>query len=153
MRIAVANDHRGVKAKEQITALVAQLGHDVIDFGTDGDTPADYADMAYVACTAIIDGKADRAILICGAGTCMAIAANKVKGVRAALAYDEIEAQISREHLDSNVLCLSGDMLGEAILMKIVVKWLAAEFKGGRYLRRLKKVAAIEEGLDPRTIT
>ena len=152
MKITIANDHTGVKVKEQIKALLAQLGHELIDLGIDIDIPIDYPDLAYIACKAVIEGKAERAIILCSAGICTSIFANKMKGIRAALCYDEIEAQMSREHLDANVLCLPGGMLKEAIVTKIVEKWLETKFEGGRHQRRLKKLAAIEEGLDPRTI-
>ncbi len=153
MKIALATDHRGVKTIEQIKAILAQLGHEYIDF-SDGssDAPMDYPDGAFDAASAVSKGKADRAILVCGTGIGMCIAANKVKGVRAALCYDELAAKVSREHNDANVLCLSGDLLGPAMLQKMVETWLATDFTGGRHLRRIKKIKAIEDGLDPREV-
>ena len=153
MRIAVANDHRGVSAIEQVKAIVAQLDHELIDFGSSSDHPVDYPDLAYAAARAVSDGQADRAILICGTGIGMSIAANKVKGVRAALCYDELNARIARQHNDANVLCLSGDLLGSGMLRKIVETWLTTGFSGGRHERRVRKIAAIEEGQDPREVT
>jgi ribose 5-phosphate isomerase B len=153
MKIAMATDHRGVKTIEQIKAILAQLGHEFVDFshGSD-DQPMDYPDGAYDAATAVSQGKADRAILVCGTGIGMCIAANKVHGVRAALCYDEIAAKVCREHNDANVLCLSGDLLGPAMLQKIVETFLSTGFMAGRHLRRVKKIQAIENGQDPKSI-
>ncbi|HEV58782.1 MAG TPA: ribose 5-phosphate isomerase B [Phycisphaerales bacterium] len=152
MRIAVANDHRGAASIQQVKAIIAQLNHELIDFGSAGDQPVDYPDRAYVAARAVSEGQADRAILICGTGIGMSIAANKVKGVRAALCYDELNARVSRHHNDANVLCLSGDLLGSSMLRKIVETWLTTDFAGGRHERRVNKIAAIEEGRDPREV-
>jgi len=152
MKVAVANDHRGIEAKEQIKAIVTELGHECVDFGTNTDGPVDYPDLAYSAASAVSKKEVDMAILICGTGIGMCIAANKVHGVRAALCYDELNARISRQHNNSNVLCLSGDLLGSQVLRKIVEVWLSTEFAGGRHQRRVNKIAAIEEGLDPKSI-
>lgn len=153
MKIAVANDHRGIEAKEQIKAIVSELGHTCLDLGTNNDGPADYPDLAYIAASSVATKTADRAILVCGTGIGMCIAANKVHGVRAALCYDELNARVSRQHNDSNVLCLSGDLLGSQVLRKIVEVWLSTEFAGGRHQRRVNKISAIEQGQDPRTIS
>ncbi|AQT69018.1 Putative sugar phosphate isomerase YwlF [Anaerohalosphaera lusitana] len=153
MKIAVASDHRGIKAVEQIKATVAELDHEYIDLGCCNDHPVDYPDVAYLAAEAVSSGKVDRAVLVCGTGIGMSIAANKVKGVRAALCFDELNAKISRQHNDANVLCMSGDLLGNTMLRKMVETWLTTEFLGGRHKRRVSKIAAIEEGKDPRTVT
>jgi ribose 5-phosphate isomerase B len=152
MKIAVANDHRGVEAKEQIKAILTELGHEYIDFGSSGSAPVDYPDVAYAAASAVSKKDVDMAILVCGTGIGMSIAANKVHGVRAALCYDELNARISRQHNDSNVLCLSGDLLGSQVLRKIVEVWLTTGFTGGRHQRRVEKIKAIEEGKDPRSV-
>jgi ribose 5-phosphate isomerase B len=152
MKIAIASDHRGYDAKEQVKAQIAQLGHECVDFGTNSNAPVDYPDLAWLAAKSVSEGKVDRAILICGTGIGMCIAANKVKGVRGALCYDELNAQISRQHNDANVLCVSGDLIGEVMLRKIVEIWLTTEFTGGRHQRRVKKISAIEEGRDPRDV-
>ncbi len=149
MKIAVANDHRGVEAIEQVKAIIAQLNHECVDYSSTTDQPVDYPDLAYKAADAVSTKQADRAILVCGTGIGMSIAANKVKGVRAALCYDELNAKISRNHNDANVLCLSGDLLGTAVLRKIVETWLTTEFSGGRHERRVKKIMAIERGQNP----
>jgi len=153
MKIVVGSDHRGFKAKEVIKAIVTQLGHECIDVGTDSSDPVDYPDYAYLAAMAVAKNEADRAILICGTGIGTSITANKVKGIRAALCHDELSTQISRDHNDANVLCVSGDLIGEVLMRKMVEVWLSTEFSGGRHQRRINKITAIEEGKDPRTIT
>ena len=152
MKIAIGSDHRGFEAKQQIKAISTQLGHECIDFGTNDSNPVDYPDPAYLAATAVSKKQADRAILVCSTGLGMSIAANKIKGIRAALCQDELSARISRDHNDANVLCLSGDQTGEVLLRKIVEVWLKTEFSGGRHERRVRKIAAIEEGKDPREV-
>jgi len=152
MKIAVGSDHRGFEAKQQIKAIVTQLGHECVDFGTNDSNPVDYPDPAYLAATAVSKKDADRAILICSTGLGMSMAANKIKGIRAALCHDELSARISRDHNDANVLCISGDQTGEVLLRKIVEVWLRTEFSGGRHQRRVNKIAAIEEGKDPREV-
>ena len=149
MKIAIGSDHRGFEAKEQIKAIIHQLGHEGIDFGTTSNNPVDYPDVAYLAAMAVSKKQADKAILICGTGIGMCIAANKIKGIRAALCHDELTAQISRHHNDANILCISGDMTGEVLIRKIVEVWLSTEFSGGRHKRRVQKIIAIENGKDP----
>jgi len=152
MKVVVTNDHRGVRTSEQILAILAQLNHECLDLTNKEDQAVDYPDSAYEAGMAVSTGKADRAILICGTGIGMCIAANKVKGVRAAVCFDELSAKVSRQHNDTNVLCLSGDLLGPSLFRKIVEVWLSTEFEGGRHLRRVRKIQAIEEGKDPRDV-
>lgn len=153
MKVALATDHRGIKTVEQIKAILGQLNHEFIDFSDNStDQSMDYPDGAYAAATAVAQGKTDRAILVCGTGIGMCIAANKVQGVRAALCYDEIAAKVCREHNDANVLCLSGDLLGPAMLQKMVETFLVTDFMAGRHLRRVKKIQAIEQGLNPKDI-
>ncbi|MCK4998024.1 MAG: ribose 5-phosphate isomerase B [Anaerohalosphaera sp.] len=153
MIIAVACDHRGVNAIEQVKALIAELNHECLDFSSNSDKPADYPDVAYLAAKAVSEKRADRAILVCGTGIGMSIASNKIDGVRAALCYDELNARISRQHNDANVLCLSGDLLGSTMLRRIVDIWLTTDFAGGRHQRRVNKITAIEQGKDPSEIT
>jgi ribose 5-phosphate isomerase B len=153
MRIAIGSDHRGFNAKQLIKAIVSQMGHECVDMGTDNATPVDYPDLAYVAARSVADKQVDRAILICATGLGMSIAANKVHGIRAALCHDELSAHIARDHNDTNILCLSGDQLGEVLLRKIVETGMATEFSGGRHQRRVNKITAIEEGRDPREVT
>ena len=152
MKIAVGSDHRGYEIKEHVKVIAAELGHDSIDCGTNDSNPVDYPDTAYLAATTVSKGQADRAILICATGIGMSMAANKVHGIRAALCHDELSAQVSRDHNNSNVLCLSGDQVGEVLLRKMVEVWLNTEFSGGRHQRRVNKIEAIEQGKDPREI-
>ena len=152
MKIAVGSDHRGYDIKQQIIAIATELGHECIDVGTSDNNPVDYPDLAYLAATAVSKKEADRAILTCATGIGMCMAANKVKGIRAALCHDELSAQISRDHNNSNVLCLSADQIGVLLLRKMVEVWLSTEFSGGRHERRVKKIEAIEQGKDPREI-
>jgi ribose 5-phosphate isomerase B len=149
----LATDHRGVKTVDQIKAILGQLNYEYIDFSDSStEQSMDYPEGAYEAASAVSKGCADRAILVCGTGIGMSIAANKVQGIRAALCYDEIAAKLCREHNDANVLCLSGDLLGPAMLQKVVETFLSTEFMAGRHLRRVKKIQAIEQGLNPKEI-
>jgi ribose 5-phosphate isomerase B len=152
MKIAIGSDHRGYDIKQQIKSIATELGHECIDVGTGDNNPVDYPDLAYLAATAVSSKQADRAILSCATGIGMSMAANKVSGIRAALCHDELSAQISRDHNDANVLCLSADQVGAVLLRKMVEVWLNTEFSGGRHNRRVKKIAAIEEGKDPREL-
>jgi ribose 5-phosphate isomerase B len=152
MKIAVGNDHRGFEAKQLIKAIVTNLGHECIDCGTNDNNPVDYPEPAYLAATAVSKKEADRAILICSTGLGMSMAANKIKRIRAALCHDELSARISRDHNDANVLCISGDQTGEVLLRKIVEVWLNTKFSAGRHQRRVDKIAAIEDGKDPREV-
>jgi len=152
MKIIVGSDHRGFQAKEIIKSIITQMGHEFVDMGAESSHPIDYPDVAYLAARAVSNKEVDRAILICATGIGMSIAANKIEGVRAALCHDEFSAGVSRVHNDSNVLCISADQSGEVILRKMVETWLTSEFSGGRHERRVNKIAAIEQGLDPRTV-
>jgi ribose 5-phosphate isomerase B len=152
MKIAVGSDHRGFDIKQQIMAIATELGHECVDVGASDNNPVDYPDLAYLAATAVSKKEADRAILTCATGIGMSMAANKVNGIRAALCHDELSSQISRDHNDANVLCLSADQIGVVLLRKMVEVWLSTEFSGGRHERRVKKIEAIEEGKDPREI-
>ena len=116
----------------------------VEDFGTDGPEAFDYPDIAGPAAKTVIDGRADRAILLCGTGIGMSITANKIAGVRAALCHDELTAQISRQHNDANVLCLPADLIGEELMRRMVEVWLQTSFVGGRHARRVGKIMDIE---------
>ncbi len=150
MKVAIAADHRGHAMKEKIAALLQEAGHEVFDMGTNSAKSCDYPDIGYKAAKAVAEGTMDRGILVCGTGIGMSIVANKVPGIRAAVCNDELTAQISRRHNDSNVLCLAADVLGEDVARRIVRGWLETEFEGGgRHTRRVGKIAAIERGEDP----
>ncbi|QOI99787.1 MAG: ribose 5-phosphate isomerase B [Phycisphaeraceae bacterium] len=152
MKIALSADHRGSAAIRQLHEKLRREGKDAAVVGECGGSTCDYPEMAFQVAKAVADGTYDLGVLICGTGIGMSIAANKVKGVRAAVAHDEITAQLSRSHNNANVLCLSADLLGQRLIEKIVDVWLKSEFEGGRHARRLRKIAAMEEGLDPATV-
>lgn len=145
MKIAIGSDHRGYLAKEKIKGLLTELGYEVLDFGTDSTKSFDYPDAALPVAQAVSEEKVERAILLCGTGLGVSISANKVAGIRAALCHDELTAQMSRQHNDANVLCLAADLIGEALLRRIVEVWLETAFEGGRHTRRVQKIMEIEK--------
>lgn len=148
MRIAIGADHSGFPLNEQVIALLGQLGHEVIDFGThDGTKADDYPDYARAVAECVHDQKADRGILICGSGVGACVAANKVHGVRACLCHDTYSAHQGVEHDDLNVLCLGARIIGFELALELVRAFLSAEFSGEeRHLRRLAKIEKIERG-------
>jgi ribose 5-phosphate isomerase B len=151
MKIALGSDHRGNHVAQSLLTQLRSDGHEVVLLGDCAGQTCDYPDAAWLVASAVASGQADRGILICGTGIGMCIAANKVKGVRAALAQDELSSQLSRTHNDANVLCLSADLLGQTLMKRIVDMWFRTAFDGGRHERRLAKIALIENGQDPST--
>lgn len=150
MRISIGADHRGVSIKGQLIQNLEQLGHQVVDEGATDAQSSDYPDFAAKVAEKVSRGDVDRGVLICGTGVGMAIAANKFPGVRAAPVNDEFFAEICRRHNDTNVLCLSADLVGEGRLNNLVQIWLNTEFEGGRHARRVEKIADLERKLkDP----
>lgn len=145
MKIAVASDHRGFAVKSKILNMVAELGHQGMDFGPESGEMVDYPDYASRVARSVSQGEVERGILICGSGMGMCIVANKFDGVRAAPCHDDLTAEMSRLHNDSNVLCLSADLLGERLVHRMVEIWLATKFEGGRHTRRLDKISEIEQ--------
>ncbi len=146
MRISIGSDHRGTSLRSKLIPLLRGLGHEVEDEGTDSTGSVDYPDIAAAVAGKVANGQAERGVLICGTGIGMAIAANKFCGVRAAAVHDEVTAEMSRRHNNVNVLCLSGDMMGERPVDRMVEIWLNTEFEGGRHERRVNKIAALERG-------
>ncbi|MFP4143781.1 MAG: ribose 5-phosphate isomerase B [Phycisphaeraceae bacterium] len=149
MRVAIAADHRGVDLLKHLSLMLEGEGCTVLEMQKACGATCDYPDMAYPVAKAVATGDADRGLLVCGSGIGMSIAANKVRGVRAALVHDEIGAAVSRRHNDANVLCLAADLLGMRVIERIVHTWLTTEFEGGRHARRVQKIAAIENGQSP----
>jgi len=145
MKLAVACDHRGYEAKRRILPLLKKLGHELEDFGCDGTAAVDYPDHAAPAARAVADGRCDAAILMDGSGIGMSVAANKVCGVRAALAHDEVTARRAREHNHCNALCLGTDLLSEDQIRQIVEIFLTTPFAEGRHARRVAKLRLLEE--------
>ncbi len=146
MQIALGSDHRGFGMKMKLADTLTEMGHSVSDEGTHSTESCDYPDVSSAVAQKVSSKAADRGILICGTGIGMAITANKFPGVRATTCHDEITAEICRRHNDVNVLCLSGDLLGESRLENLLKVWLETEFEGGRHARRLEKIAEIEQG-------
>jgi ribose 5-phosphate isomerase B len=143
MRIAIGNDHRGLELKQSIMQLLADSGHSYEDFGSHTTDSVDYPDYAREVAEAVARGDFDYGILICDTGIGMCIAANKVKGIRAALCHDAFSAGRARQHNDANVLCL-GTSGAPQTVAEIVETFLSTEFEGGRHQRRLDKIRAIE---------
>jgi len=146
MRIAIGSDHAGFALKEQLRQKLAGEGHEVIDFGTASAESCDYPDYAQPVARDVSQGRFDRGILVCSTGIGMAIAANKVDGVRAAPAQSEDEVRMTREHNDANVLTLGAKYLDEGRAMQLIHTFLATEFSGGRHARRVAKISQIEHG-------
>lgn len=145
MRIAIGSDHAGFGLKGEIIELLRGLGHECRDFGTHSQESCDYPDYARMVAEAVARGECERGILICATGIGMSMAANKVKGIRAALCHDVFSARRSREHNQANVLCLGAQVVGVGLALEIVKTWLAAEFSGGeRHRRRVEKIKAME---------
>lgn len=147
MRIAIGADHGGFPLNERVIDELRGAGHELIDFGThDGSLPDDYPDYAKQVGEAVQNGSVDIGLLICGSGVGAAVAANKLRGIRAALCGDTYSAHQSREHDDCNVLCLGARVVGVELALDIVRAFVAARFTGEeRHLRRLAKVKAMEE--------
>ena len=147
MKVVVGSDHAGFELKEQIAVFVRELGHEVIDVGTDNGTdPVDYPDYAEYVCKAIMNNEAERGILICGSGVGASVAANKIPGIRAGLCHDTYAAHQGVEHDDMNVLVMGGRIIGVELARELVKAYLSAQFTNeGRHRRRLEKVRALEE--------
>ncbi len=143
MRIAIGSDHRGLNLKQFVIKLITQAGHSYEDFGSYTTDSVDYPDIAQKVAEVVASGDFKQGILICDTGIGMCIAANKVKGIRAALCHDAFSARRARQHNDANVLCL-GTGSGKDKVREIVETYLATEFEGGRHLRRLNKIKDME---------
>ena len=148
MRIAVGTDHRGFDIRAKLVELLKQLGHEVLDVGTFSPDSVDYPDIAADVAHKVSRGEVERGILVCGTGLGMCIAANKVRGVRAAPCHDDLTAEMSRRHNDANVLCLSADLLGERLIDRMIEIWLTTPFEGGRHARRVDKIAELEREVE-----
>ena len=142
MKIAIGADHGGYSLKEIIIADLKTSGYDLEDLGTYSTDSVDYPDFSQKVCNQVIQGQADLGILICGTGIGMSIAANKHQGIRAALCGDVYSAKLTRQHNNSNVLCLGARVIGDELAKMIVHTWLDAEFEGGRHQGRLDKLEA-----------
>jgi ribose 5-phosphate isomerase B len=145
MRIAVGSDHAGYNLKEHLASWLAESGHAVYDLGTHTGDPVDYPDYAASVAQAVLDGRADRGIIVCGSGAGASIAANKLRGIRAAVAHDSYTAHQMVEHDDVNVLCLGSRVIGEALAEDLIKTFIDATFsREDRHVRRLDKIRALE---------
>lgn len=144
MKIVIGSDHGGFNLKEEIKKFLEEEGYDYTDVGTYTPERCDYPDIAEKACAGIVDGTYDRGILVCGTGIGIGIAANKIKGIRAALCGDCFSAEYSRLHNDANVITLGERVLGPGLAKKIVKIYLTTDFEGGRHAQRVAKITALE---------
>ncbi len=145
MRIACAFDHAGFPLKPLVLETLQQLGHETLDLGTNSTEPVDYPDIARAASETVRRGDADRAVIVCGSGAGVAVAASKIPGIRAYVAHDTYTAHQAVEHDDANVLCLGGRVIGPALAAEVLVAFASASFSGEeRHVRRLAKIAQIE---------
>ena len=147
--VAVASDHAGYALKEFLKGKLAEAGYAVLDEGTDSDKSCDYPVYAEAGCRKVLDGEAALCILCCGTGAGMSIAANKMKGIRAACCSDTFTARYIRLHNDANVLCLGARVVGEGLAWELAEAFLTAEFEGGRHQRRIDMITRIENGEAP----
>lgn len=144
MRVVIGSDHAGFELKQAVGPTLREAGHEVVDVGTDSEESVDYPDYAARAARMVAGGEADRAVIVCGSGVGVSIAANKVDGVRAVNAHDPEEAEMSRRHNDANVLTLAGRRLDPAAAASIAERFLSTDFEGGRHARRVEKIGALE---------
>jgi RpiB/LacA/LacB family sugar-phosphate isomerase len=145
MRIALGADHAGYPLKTEVLRFLQENGHEVLDLGTHSTEPVDFPDYAKVVGEKVQQGVAERGILVCGSGVGACVAANKLKGIRAALCHDTYTAHQGVEHDDINVLCLGGRVIGSALAFDILRTWLSAKFTGAeRHQRRVAKIVALE---------
>lgn len=140
MKIALASDHAGFSEKEKLKGLLSELGLDVADLGTGSEESVDYPDYARKVAEEVAVGRADQGVLVCGSGTGMAMTANKVPGVRAAVAWSEETARLARQHNDANVLAIGARTTPAEDIPKIVRAWFSSEFEGGRHADRVRKI-------------
>ena len=145
MKISIASDHAGFEEKELLRSYLTELGHEVIDRGPDSDDRVDYPDFAALVAADVAGGAAERGVLVCGTGIGMAIAANKVHGIRAANVTSPEFAALAREHNDANIVTVSGRFVDDATNRAIVRAFLETEFGGGRHTGRVEKIMALEK--------
>lgn len=144
MKISIASDHAGFEQKQALAAYLESLGHDVIDRGPGTDDRVDYPDFAALVAHDVVDGTAERGVLVCGTGIGMAVAANKIDGIRAANVTSPVFAALAREHNDANIVAVSGRFVDEATNREILDAFVSTEFGGGRHADRVKKITALE---------
>lgn len=146
MKIAIGSDHAGFEAKEKIKTILEDLGIEFVDFGTNSGDSVDYPDFGAKVGRAVAAHEVDSGIVVCGSGIGIAIAANKIRGVRAAQAWSAETASLARQHNDANVLSIGARVLSESDIEKIVRAWFSADFEDGRHQGRIDKISALESG-------
>lgn len=146
MKLFIGSDHGGYKAKELLIRALREEGHAITDVGTFNEDSVDYPDIAKTVGRAVAGGKAARGILLCGTGIGMSIAANKIRGIRAAVAWDVKTAVLAAEHNNANILCLGGRVLKPSAIKTLARTWLRTPFAKGRHLLRIMKISALEKG-------
>lgn len=144
IRMVIGADHAGLLLRDVVKTALFARGIEVNDLGPQDTTPVDYPDQAVKVCAELTSGRADLGVLVCGTGIGMSIAANKLKGIRAALCTSEFEARFSREHNDANVLCLGGRVTGPGLAEAILSAFVGTQFEGGRHARRVDKLKALD---------
>jgi ribose 5-phosphate isomerase B len=142
--VAIGSDHAGFRLKEALARHLKELGHDVLDLGTDSEEPTDYPPICAAVGRAVREGRSERGVVLGGSGQGEQIAANKVRGVRAALCHDLYTARLSRQHNDANVLAMGARIVAPELAREILEVWLATAFEGGRHDRRLRRIEDIE---------
>jgi ribose 5-phosphate isomerase B len=147
MRIALGSDHAGFEEKERLKPFLTSLGVEVQDLGTESTDSVDYPDYARAVAELVASGEVDQGVLVCGSGTGMAIAANKVPGVRAAVAWNEETARLARQHNDANVLAIGARTTPEGQIPAIVRVWFQTQFESGRHASRVQKICDFEQQL------
>ncbi len=145
MNVAIGSDHAGYRLKQHLVGVLGDLGHDVDDLGTDSEESVDYPPVCAAVGRAVVEGRAERGIVLGGSGQGEQIAANKVRGVRAALCNDLFTTVLSRQHNDANVLAMGGRIVAPGLADEIVTLWLSTPFEGGRHQRRLDQITEIEQ--------
>lgn len=144
MKIAIGNDHSAVEMKQQVVAFLQELGHEVVNYGTDSEESCDYPAFGEIVGKAVASKEADCGILICGTGVGISLAANKVKGVRAVVCSEPYSAKLSKMHNNTNILAFGARVVGIELAKMIISEWLDAEFEGGRHQRRVDMIMDIE---------
>lgn len=145
MKIAIGNDHAAVELKNEMVAYLQGLGHEVINFGTDSNESCNYPEFGEAVGRAVVAGEADCGVLICGTGIGISIAANKVKGVRAAVVSEPVSARLTKLHNDANIIAFGARIVGTEMAKAILDAYLGAEYEGGRHQKRVDMIHAIEE--------
>ena len=146
MKIAIGNDHTAVEMKNHITKYLEAQGHEIINFGTDSEERCDYPIYGKKVADAVASGEAKRGILICGTGIGISLAANKVKGIRAAVCSESYSAKLTRLHNDANIIAFGARVVGQATAETIVDAFINTEYEGGRHQKRIDMITAIEQG-------